>query len=70
VGEATFHTTDGYPARDAPAWTEEKLMILECYIQAFARACRKAGGWYCLDLFAGTGLNYSLLRSVEIRARR
>ena len=38
MGEATFHTaTDGYPARDAPAWTEEKLMILECYIQAFAR---------------------------------
>jgi three-Cys-motif partner protein len=67
VGEATFHTAeDGYPARDAPAWTEEKLMILECYIQAFARACAKAGGWFGLDLFAGTGLNYSLLRSVEI----
>ncbi len=67
MGEATFHTAeDGYPARDAPAWTEEKLMILECYIQAFARACRKAGGWYGLDLFAGMGLNYSLLSSVEI----
>jgi len=34
-------------------------MILECYIQAFARACAKAGGWFGLDLFAGTGVNYS-----------
>jgi three-Cys-motif partner protein len=57
---------DGFPARDADTWTEEKLMILECYLHGFAHACRKAGGWYALDLFAGTGLNYSLTRSAEI----
>lgn len=57
---------DGFPARDADTWTEEKLMILECYVTAFAKACAKAGGWYGLDLFAGAGLNYSLTRSAAI----
>lgn len=41
-------------------------MILECYLGAFADACKSAGGWYSLDLFAGTGLNWSETRSVEI----
>ena len=67
MGQATFHTaSDGYPARDAPSWTEEKLMILEAYLNAFAKACQKAGGWYGLDLFAGTGLNWSTTRDAPI----
>jgi three-Cys-motif partner protein len=32
----------------------------------FAKACKPAGGWYGLDLFAGTGLNWSLTREQEI----
>jgi three-Cys-motif partner protein len=67
MAQATFHTApDGYPARDAPSWTEEKLMILEAYLNAFAKACQKAGGWYGLDLFAGTGLNWSTIRDKPI----
>lgn len=57
---------DGYKARVAPPWTEEKLMILEAYLSAFAKACRRAGGWYALDLFAGAGLNWSKIRDREI----
>ncbi len=30
-------------------------MILDAYLNSFAKACRAAGGWYALDLFAGTG---------------
>lgn len=41
-------------------------MILECYLGAFADACKRAGGWYGLDLFAGVGLNWSLLREREM----
>ena len=41
-------------------------MILESYLNAFARACQKAGGWYSLDLFAGTGLNWSMIRDAPI----
>lgn len=41
-------------------------MILDAYLNAFARACRRAGGWYGLDLFAGTGLNWSTTRAREI----
>src|SRR2546423_13462673 len=68
VAQATFHTApDGLPARDAASWTEEKLMILDAYLNAFAKACRSAGGWYALDLFAGTGLNWSTTRDREIR---
>jgi three-Cys-motif partner protein len=74
MGKATFHTlSDGFLARDAPVWSEEKLMILDGYLGGgpacrggFAKACRKAGGWYGLDLFAGTGLNWSLTREHEI----
>jgi three-Cys-motif partner protein len=56
---------DGLPARGARSWTEEKLMILETYLAAFAAACKKAGGWYGLDLFAGPGLNWSETRGCE-----
>jgi three-Cys-motif partner protein len=49
---------DGFDARVAQSWTEEKLMILEAYLAAFAHACKSAG-WYSLDLFAGPGLNWS-----------
>jgi hypothetical protein len=60
MARATSHkAADGYRARDAAAWTEEKLMILDAYLKAFAKACAKAGGWYGLDLFAGTGRNCS-----------
>lgn len=57
---------DGLLARVAPPWSEEKLEILHGYLNGgsgnqggFARACKKAGGWYGLDLFAGSGLNIS-----------
>jgi three-Cys-motif partner protein len=67
MARATFHdAADGYPARDAASWTEEKLMILDAYLTAFAKACATAGGWYALDLFAGTGLNWSMTRDREI----
>lgn len=54
--------TDGFDARVAQSWTEEKLIILESYLDAFAAASKKAGGWYCLDLFAGPGLNWSEIK--------
>ena len=38
-------------------------MILESYLKAFAKACKTAGGWYALDLFAGPGLNWSETRN-------
>jgi three-Cys-motif partner protein len=67
MARATFHSAaDGYRARDAASWTEEKLMILDAYLNRFAAACKKAGGWYALDLFAGTGLNWSMTRDREI----
>lgn len=42
-------------------------MILESYLDAFADACKKAGGWYALDLFAGPGLNWSDTLETERR---
>src|SRR5215210_4794387 len=67
MGQATFHiASDGHPARDAASWTEEKLMILDAYLTAFAKTCRRAGGWYGLDLFAGTGLNWSTTRDAPV----
>jgi three-Cys-motif partner protein len=67
MARATFHkAADGHSARDAASWTEEKLMILDAYLNSFAKACRTAGGWYALDLFAGTGLNWSTTRDREI----
>lgn len=67
MGQATFHTApDGFPARDAASWTEEKLMILDAYLSSFAKACQRVGGWYGLDLFAGTGLNWSTIRDKPI----
>lgn len=61
---------DGHSAREAPQWSEEKLMILDGYLGGgpdrrggFAQACsRSRTGWYSLDLFAGTGLNWSQTR--------
>lgn len=41
-------------------------MILAAYLNAFAKGCLKAGGWYGLDLFAGTGLNWSTTRDIAI----
>lgn len=41
-------------------------MILDAYLNSFAKACRTAGGWYALDLFAGTGLNWSTTRDQAI----
>jgi three-Cys-motif partner protein len=63
MGRAKYHdAADGLPARVAPSWSEEKLLILEAYLKAFAAACKKAGGWYALDLFGGPGLNWSEVR--------
>jgi three-Cys-motif partner protein len=68
MGQATFTTAfDEYDARNADSWTEEKLMILDNYLGGFATACKSVGGWYGLDLFAGTGLNWSVIRKKEIR---
>jgi three-Cys-motif partner protein len=58
---------DGHSARHAPPWSEEKLMILDAYLAGgperkggFAKACSTSPtGWYALDLFAGTGINWS-----------
>lgn len=41
-------------------------MILKEYLSRFAEACTSAGGWYGLDLFAGTGLNWSTTRDEPI----
>ncbi len=41
-------------------------MILDAYLSAFAKTCQRAGGWYGLDLFAGTGLNWSTTRDAPI----
>jgi three-Cys-motif partner protein len=66
MGQAKYQSaSDGFTARVAPSWTEEKLMILEAYLDAFADACKRAGGWYGLDLFAGPGLNWSETRDEE-----
>jgi three-Cys-motif partner protein len=66
MGRAKYrNASDDLSARVAPSWTEEKLMILESYLDAFADACKSAGGWYGLDLFAGPGLNWSETRDEE-----
>lgn len=63
MGRARYHQApDGLTARVAQSWSEEKLAILESYLQAFAAASKKAGGWYAIDLFAGPGLNWSEIR--------
>lgn len=41
-------------------------MILGAYLESFANATKKAGGWYSLDLFGGTGLNWSTIRDEAI----
>ena len=68
MGRATYRAAqDGYRARIALSWTEEKLAILECYLQAFANACQShPSGWYAIDIFAGAGLNISETTSTEI----
>ena len=48
---------DGLPMRPVKAWTPDKLALLSYYLQGFAKACVKAGGWYFLDGFAGNGAN-------------
>ncbi len=48
---------DGLPMRPVKAWTPDKLALLSYYLQGFAKACVKAGGWYFLDGFAGDGAN-------------
>lgn len=67
MGKAEYQlAADGFPARVAPSWTEEKLRILSCYLAGFARACKSAGGWYGIDLFAGGGLNISKTTGQQI----
>lgn len=67
MGKAKLQkASDGHFARVAPTWTEEKLRILGCYLEGFAKACKRAGGWYSLDLFAGGGLNISETTGAEI----
>jgi three-Cys-motif partner protein len=66
MAQARYVTAaDGFDARVAQSWTEEKLIILESYLDAFAAATKRAGGWYALDLFAGPGLNWSEIRNAE-----
>lgn len=67
MGEAKLtKASDGHRARVAPTWTEEKLRILSAYLHGFALACKRVGGWYALDLFAGGGLNVSETTGAEI----
>ena len=67
MGQAEYRLAeDGHEARVAHPWTEEKLRILSCYLAGFARACRRARGWYGIDLFAGAGLNVSGTTGDEI----
>src|SRR4051812_45404926 len=68
MGQASYVTaSDGHTARVAPLWTEEKLAILRCYLQGFAKACQShPSGWHALDVFAGGGLNVSELTQAEI----
>jgi three-Cys-motif partner protein len=68
MGQAKYEiATDGFPARVAPVWTEEKLAILACYLEAFARACKShPSGWFALDIFAGGGMNISETTTTEI----
>lgn len=67
MGRAAYTTAgDGLPARVAPDWTETKLRILSAYVDAFRLACKRAGHWAALDLFAGGGLNYSKMDAKEI----
>jgi three-Cys-motif partner protein len=49
---------DGLVIRDAGSWTKIKLEIVERYVSAFGTACSgKARSWYCVDAFAGPGIN-------------
>jgi three-Cys-motif partner protein len=68
MGAAKYHeAADGWPARIARSWTQEKLMVLEAYLPRFAQACsRKARGWWAIDGFAGAGLNWSDVQQAEI----
>lgn len=68
MGRATYKmASDGYRARVAPTWTEEKLRVLQSYLGGFAPACRSHPlGWYALDIFAGGGLNISETTGAEI----
>jgi three-Cys-motif partner protein len=69
MGKADYQeASDGFTARVAPIWTEEKLRVLECYLNAFAKACKSHPlGWYALDIFAGGGLNISGTSGAEIK---
>ena len=68
MGVARYEdASDGFLARVAPTWTEEKLAILACYLNGFAVACKRhPRGWYALDIFAGGGLNVSETTGAEI----
>ena len=69
MGVARYEdASDGFLARVAPIWTEEKLAILTCYLHGFAVACKSHPvGWYALDTFAGAGLSFP--RPPERRSR-
>lgn len=45
------------PARRAHPWARYKLDIVECYVPAFVRACKKAPSVQLVDAFAGPGVN-------------
>jgi three-Cys-motif partner protein len=69
MGKAEYReVSDGFTARVAPVWTEEKLRVLDCYLAGFAKACQSHPlGWYALDIFAGGGLNVSDTSGTEIK---
>ena len=68
MGQAEYkEASDGFPARIADTWSEEKLRVLDCYIRGFAQACKTHPlGWYALDAFAGAGLSISKTTGGEI----
>lgn len=70
MGKAEYReASDGFTARVAPIWTEEKLRVLDCYLKGFAKVCQSHPlGWYALDIFAGGGLNISEVSGAEIKS--
>lgn len=57
-GSPQAPSDDGLLMRDSGPWAKDKLAIVACYLNAFARACsRKAQQWYFVDGFAGPGIN-------------
>ncbi len=57
-GVPAVPSDDGLLLRDSGPWVKDKLAIVSCYLDGFARASSKrAQQWYFVDGFAGPGVN-------------